>query len=40
MRFDLLYSIYLIFAVACIVRQLRLAWRTLRDGAAAEGDAR
>jgi len=40
MRFDLLYSIYLIFAVACIVRQLRLAWRTLRRAAAASGDAR
>jgi len=40
MRFDLLYSIYLIFAVACIVRQLRLARRTLRAAAAASGDAR
>jgi TRAP-type C4-dicarboxylate transport system permease small subunit len=29
MRFDLLYSIYPIFAIACIVKQLRLAWRTL-----------
>jgi TRAP-type C4-dicarboxylate transport system permease small subunit len=40
MRFDLLYSIYLIFAIACIGRQLRLAWRTLRGTAAEDGDAR
>src|SRR5690348_7172305 len=40
MRFDMLYSIYLIFAVACIVRQLRLAWRTLRSAPGASGDAR
>ena len=39
MRFDLLYSIYLIFAVACIVRQLRLAWSTLHAAAPASGDA-
>jgi TRAP-type C4-dicarboxylate transport system permease small subunit len=31
MRFDLLYSIYLVFVAACIVRQLRLAWRALRE---------
>ncbi len=30
MRFDFLYSIYLIFAVAIIVRHLGLAWRALR----------
>ena len=27
MRFDILYSIYLVFAVVCIVRQARVAWR-------------
>lgn len=27
MRFDLLYSIYVIFAVAMVVRHVRLAWR-------------
>jgi TRAP-type C4-dicarboxylate transport system permease small subunit len=26
-RFDLLYSIYIVFALACIVRQVRVAWR-------------
>ena len=30
MRFDLLYSIYLAFAVACIVRHVALAWQALR----------
>jgi TRAP-type C4-dicarboxylate transport system permease small subunit len=30
MRFDYLYAIYLIFAVALIVRHLRLAWRAFR----------
>jgi len=30
MRFDFLYSIYLIFAVACIVKHLRLAWLACR----------
>ena len=30
MRFDLLYSIYLVFAVACIVSHVRLAYRALR----------
>jgi C4-dicarboxylate transporter, DctQ subunit len=42
MPFDYLYSIYLIFAVVCILRQARLgwlAWRGLRraDGAAGHG---
>jgi TRAP-type C4-dicarboxylate transport system permease small subunit len=35
MRFDYLYSIYLLFAVVCILRQARLAWlawRALRSG--------
>jgi TRAP-type C4-dicarboxylate transport system permease small subunit len=27
MRLDVMYSIYLAFALACIVRQLRVAWR-------------
>ena len=26
MRFDFLYAIYLIFAVACIIKHIRLAW--------------
>jgi TRAP-type C4-dicarboxylate transport system permease small subunit len=30
MRFDYLYSIYVIFAVALIVRHARLAWRAFR----------
>src|SRR4051812_5347912 len=30
MRFDVLYSIYVLFALACIVRQLRAAWRAWR----------
>lgn len=32
MRFDYLYSIYLIFAVACIVKHTRLAWNAFRGG--------
>ena len=44
MRFDYLYSIYLIFAVACIVRQARLGWLRLARAAhaatvAADGPA-
>ena len=40
MRFDVLYSIYLVFAVVCIARQLRLAWRALRtDDPQATGEA-
>jgi TRAP-type C4-dicarboxylate transport system permease small subunit len=30
MRFDYLYSIYVIFAITCIVRHARLAWFALR----------
>jgi len=30
-RFDYLYSIYVIFAVAVIVRYLWILWRLLRD---------
>jgi C4-dicarboxylate transporter, DctQ subunit len=46
MRFDALYSIYLLFAVACIVKHACIAWRTLRGTEQAEstieqaGDAR
>ena len=41
MRFDLLYSIYLVFAVACIVRHVALVWQGLRasNPDAAGGDA-
>jgi C4-dicarboxylate transporter DctQ subunit len=40
MRFDLLYSIYLVFALACIVNHVRLAYRALRpaDDVAIEAD--
>ena len=40
MRFDLLYSIYLVFALACIVNHVRLAYRALRpaDHVAIEAD--
>ena len=34
MRFDFLYVVYLLFAVAVIVRHARLAWRAVRGGAA------
>lgn len=30
MRFDILYAVYLIFAVAIIVKHLRLAWRAIK----------
>jgi TRAP-type C4-dicarboxylate transport system permease small subunit len=30
MRFDYLYSIYVLFALVCIVRQARVAWRAWR----------
>jgi len=30
MRFDFLYSIYVFFAIACIVRHARLVWHALR----------
>ncbi|MEO7157900.1 MAG: TRAP transporter small permease subunit, partial [Vicinamibacterales bacterium] len=32
MRFDVLYSIYLIFAVACIAKHARLVWIAVRGG--------
>ena len=34
MRFDYLYSIYVLFALVCIVRQARVAWRAWRRGVA------
>ena len=39
MRFDLLYSIYLVFAVACIARHVVLAWQALRVSRADEARA-
>jgi C4-dicarboxylate transporter DctQ subunit len=36
MRFDYLYSIYLIFAVVIIVRQARIVWQALRRAPAVE----
>jgi C4-dicarboxylate transporter DctQ subunit len=33
MRFDYLYSIYLLFALVCIARQVRVAWRAWRGKA-------
>ena len=39
MRFDFLYSIYLIFAVACIAKHARLAWIGIRGGKSADMDA-
>ena len=35
MRFDILYSIYVVFALVCIVRQARVAWRAWRGPAPA-----
>jgi hypothetical protein len=39
MRFDYLYSIYLIFSVACIVKHVRIAWRAFRGRHSPEVDA-
>jgi TRAP-type C4-dicarboxylate transport system permease small subunit len=36
MRFDFLYSIYVIFVVACIVRHIGLVWRAVNDGPSRE----
>jgi len=33
MRFDVLYSIYVLFALVCIARQARVAWRAWRGQA-------
>jgi C4-dicarboxylate transporter DctQ subunit len=38
MRFDALYSIYLIFSIACIVKHVRLAWLAFRGGPAFDAD--
>jgi TRAP-type C4-dicarboxylate transport system permease small subunit len=38
MRFDLLYSIYLVFAVTCIVNHARLAYRALRPAEEGNGE--
>ena len=38
MRFDYLYSIYIIFAVASIVRHALIAWHAFRGGATPEVD--
>ncbi len=39
MRFDYLYSIYLIFSVACIVKHVRIAWSAFRGRGSPEVDA-
>jgi C4-dicarboxylate transporter, DctQ subunit len=39
MRFDYLYSIYLIFSVACIVKHLRIAWSAFHGRGSPEVDA-
>lgn len=38
MRFDYLYFIYVIFAVACVVKHTLIAWSVLRGRAAKEAD--
>ena len=38
MRFDILYSIYLIFAAACMVRHARLVWDAIRGAPPPEPD--
>jgi len=38
MRFDYLYSIYVIFAVACIVRHAWTAWNAFRGKGSPETD--
>jgi TRAP-type C4-dicarboxylate transport system permease small subunit len=38
MRFDYLYSIYVAFAIACIVRHARLVWHALRGKGSPEKD--
>lgn len=38
-RFDLLYSVYLIFAVAMIIRHAAVAWRAVTGRRIARGDA-
>jgi C4-dicarboxylate transporter, DctQ subunit len=38
MRFDYLYSIYIIFSVACIVKHARIAWNAFRGRPSPEPD--
>jgi TRAP-type C4-dicarboxylate transport system permease small subunit len=38
MPFDYLYSIYIIFSVACIVKHVRIAWNAFRGRASPEVD--
>ena len=38
MRFDYLYSIYVIFAIASIVKHAWIAWKTFRNGESPEVD--
>ena len=38
MRFDYLYSIYVVFALACIVRHARIVWYAVRGGGSPEED--
>jgi hypothetical protein len=38
MPFDYLYSIYLIFSVACIVKHVRIAWNAFRGRESPEVD--
>lgn len=37
-RFDYLFSIYVVFVIASIIRYIWLSWRVLRDGAPKEFD--
>ena len=39
-RSTILYSIYVIFAVACIVRHARLAWNAIRGARSPDGWSR
>jgi C4-dicarboxylate transporter DctQ subunit len=39
MRFDLVYSVYLLFALAVIVRHALLFWRSVRSTEPPESDA-
>ena len=36
MRFDFLYSVYVIFALACIVKHARIAWRAMLGAPSAD----
>ena len=38
MRFDILYSIYVIFSVACIVKHVRIVWNAIRGAQSPESD--